>query len=159
MCSEFGFVSGWWSVSGLIADFFGVALLGGDLIRVQRTLRANATAELNHFNAVAEEYGGVVSWSKEIQRNTRWVREHEFSGHHAEDEISYNARQVIDRVSELSGNVSALGEHLTEIIMLTQKKVEGDNVLAQTSLRWSYVGLLFILAGFCGQLIGSWPCA
>lgn len=47
-----GIASGWWSVSGLIADFVGVSLLGFDLIRVQRMLRANAAGELSRFNAM-----------------------------------------------------------------------------------------------------------
>jgi hypothetical protein len=158
MCSVIGIASGWWSVSGLITDFVGVTLLGFDLIRVQRMLRANAAAELSRFNAMAEQYGGVESWTKEIQKNTRWVSEHEYIRYHAQDEISYNAKQAIERLSELSECVSALADHLTEIVTLSQQKVEGDSVTAQSSLRLSVIGLVFILIGFCGQLIGSLPC-
>jgi hypothetical protein len=46
MCSVIGIASGWWSVSGLVADFVGVSLLGFDLIRVQRMLRTNAAPNL-----------------------------------------------------------------------------------------------------------------
>jgi hypothetical protein len=40
----------------------------------------------------------------------------------------------------------------------SQQKAEEDRVTAQTSLLWSFIGLGFILIGFVGQLIGSWPC-
>jgi hypothetical protein len=158
MCSVIGIASGWWSVTGLVADFVGVSLLGFDLIRVQRMLRANAAAELSRFNAMAEDYGGVESWIKEIQKSARWVNEHQYSDHHAEDEISYNARQGIERLSEMSECVSALASHLSEVVTLSQQKVEGDRVTAQASLRLSFIGLAFILIGFFGQLIGSLPC-
>jgi hypothetical protein len=158
MCAVFGIASGWWPVSGLIADFVGVSLLGFDLIRVQRMLRANAAAELSRFNAMAEDYGGVESWIKEIRKSTRWVNAHEYSDYQADDEISYNVRRAIEGLSETSECVSALACHLTEIVTLSQQKVEGDSVTAQSSLRLSVIGLALILIGFCGQLIGSLPC-
>ena len=159
MCSVFGIASGWWSVSGLIADFVGVAFLGFDLIRVQSMLRASTAAELNHFNAMAENYGGVESWVEEIKKSTRWIREHEYSNHTAQDEISYNAQNAIERLKELSECVGAVESHLADIVSLTKAKVEGDGIAANASLRWSYLGLVFILIGFFGQLVGSWPCA
>jgi hypothetical protein len=82
-------------------------------------------------------------------------KEPKYSAHHAEDETSYNARRSIEGLSELSECVNALAEHLPKIVTLTQEKVEAT---AQTSLRWSVIGLVFILIEFCGQLIGSFPC-
>jgi hypothetical protein len=158
MCIVLGIPSGWWSVSGLSADFVGVILLGIDLIRVQRMLRANAAAELDHFNAMAENYGGVEAWSKEIKRSARWVKQQEYEDYLIQDETSYNAEQAKEGLSELSECVNALANHLTEIVTLSQRKLEGDSVAAQTSLRMSVIGLFFILFGFTGQLIGSWPC-
>jgi hypothetical protein len=58
----------------------------------------------------------------------------------------------IERLSELSECVSALANRLTEIVTLSQQKVEGDSVTAQASLRLSVLGLAFILLGFFKQL-------
>ena len=59
-------------------------------------LRANAAADLSRFKAMAEEYGGVESWIKEIQKSTRWVDADQYSDYHAEDKISCNAKRAIE---------------------------------------------------------------
>jgi len=159
MCSLFGVESNWWSVAGLAADFVGVLLLGYDLVRVQGLLRSNAIAERDHFNAMADNYGGVESWTQEIKKNARWVRSAEYERYHAEDEVSFNVQQTVETLSELAESVNALAKHLSEIVSLNEKKLEGDSATAKTSLFLSYLGLCFILLGFLGQLIGSWPCA
>jgi hypothetical protein len=121
-------------------------------------LRAGAGAELKRFNAMAENYGGMEAWIKEIKKSARWVRSHEYEDYLLQDEASYNTENAIERLKELSECVGAVEDHLSEIVKLTKDRVESDGVAANSSLRWSYGGLVFILIGFIGQLVGSWPC-
>ncbi|WP_428990834.1 hypothetical protein [Methylocapsa aurea] len=158
MCSIFGIESNWWSVTGLAADFIGVMLLGYDLVRVQRLLRENAIAERDYFNDMVEKYGGVESWTEQIKKDARWIRSAEYEDYHAEDEISYNAKQGIETLSDLAESIHALAKHVSEIVSLSEKKLNSDSTTASASLLLSYMGLCFILLGFFGQLIGSWPC-
>ncbi|MEZ2145793.1 hypothetical protein AAE026_26395 [Bradyrhizobium sp. DN5] len=148
-------LSTWWSPIGLILDLFGVLLLGADLIRVQRMLRAQAANDLADFDQMAEEYGGTESWIQEIKKSARWVKESSYSDFLAQDEVSYNAERAIEAVKEAVGCMEGLAGHLASVVALQKKQAEGNRMTARASLRYSVIGLIFIFVGFVLQMIGS----
>jgi hypothetical protein len=159
MCQIVSLLSGWWlSPFGLVLDLIGVGLLGYDLIRVQRMLRAQAKDDLSHFEAMAEEYDGVDSWIDEINKSARWIPESAYSDHHAEDGVSYNAHRAIEQLDEVTQCMSLLASHLAKVVSLQRQQAQGNNRAANASLRYSILGLIFIFFGFVLQMLGSLHC-
>ena len=157
-CEILGFSQNLWILVGLAADFIGVTLLGIDLVRLQRILRSQANDNLNDFKYMGSEYGGIEGWAEEIQKQAKWVPEHLYSDHHAEDEVSFNARKATDAIRELGGCLNALAEHVSKLMMLQYHQAEHDVVTARTSLRFSIIGLTIIAIGFAMQIVGIAPC-
>ncbi len=98
-----------------------------NLVRVQRLLRENAIAERDYFNDMVEKYGGVELWTEQIKKDARWIRSAEYEDYHAEDEISYNAKQGIETLSDLAESIHALAKHVSEIVSLSEKKLNSDS--------------------------------
>ena len=107
-CEILGLDQSVWSVTGLAADFSGVALPGFDLVRLQRFLRAQARSSLANFEAMASDYGGIESWADEIRKQAGWMPEHAYARYHMEDEVSYNARRAADNLAEVAQCLNAL---------------------------------------------------
>jgi hypothetical protein len=143
------------STIGLCVDALGAGLLGFDLIRFQHRVRKEAGDQRDLLASISEEYGGVVAWAKEIKRNTRWMPGHTFQEYHAEDEVSYNARNIAERASELGDCVDALGEHLAKVTLYLGEAAEGEAATSAVSLHYSVIGVVLIGFGFLLQAAGT----
>lgn len=139
-------------------DVAGVLLLGYDLIRVQKLLRLQARDDLSRFEAMASDYGGVGSWISEIKESAKWVSQNQFGRYCSDDEVHFNANHALERVYEVSQCVSALAEHLSELLSLQKEQAEGNAKVANKSLRYSFLGLVLIFIGFSLQLFSSVHC-
>jgi hypothetical protein len=155
MCHLLGLFSNLWAPVGLILDVIGVLLLGFDLVRVQKSLRTQARNDLARFEAMVKDYGGAESWLEEISKNSRWIDESAYSEHHAEDEVSYNARHAIDQLAEMAQSVSGLAEAITKIILFQKDQAEANSRIANASILYSIVGLALIFVGFLMQLVSA----
>lgn len=142
---------------GILADFFGVILLGIDLLRVQSSLQLRASNALSHLDDIASEYGGIEGWSADIEKSARWISSHEYSDRHAEDEASFNARHLVERSKELANCVGGLAGHLSKLMKIYGVQANEDRVAARMSRILSVVGLSLVAVGFVLQLWGSWP--
>jgi hypothetical protein len=145
----------WWSAIGLVLDLAGVLLLGFDLIRVQRMLRAQAAKDLARFDEMADSYGGTESWIAEIKKSARWIPESSYSDHHAQDEVSFNAERAVEKLKEAVECMEGLAQHLAEVASLQRHQAEGNREAARASLRYSIIGLVFIFFGFLFQMFGT----
>ena len=148
-------ISALWGPIGLVLDLIGVLMLGYDLIRVQRMLREQAAQDLSRFDEMAESYGGTEGWLQEIGKSARWIPQSAYWDHHAEDEISYNARHAIETVREFTECSAGLSEHLSKVVSLQKAQAEGNRRTARASLRYSLIGLAFVFFGFVFQMFGS----
>lgn len=97
-----------WSLIGLLLDLVGVFALGYDVIRIQRALLASSRTNVRAYEKLEDDYGGTADWLNETKKSLRWVRGHEYQGHHAEDEISYNARQTMDLAKDVADAAAGL---------------------------------------------------
>jgi hypothetical protein len=157
-CEIIGVDQSLWSVAGLAADFAGVAMLGFDLVRLQRFLRRQARESLRNFEDMASEYGGVQGWADHLMKQASWVPEHAYSRYHMEDEVSYNARRASDNIAEVAQCLNSLAENVSELMILQHRQAQHDLATAQTSIWVSILGLLTIAIGFALQIFGAWPC-
>lgn len=123
MADIFGVSGEYYSVAGLALDAFGVFLLGYDLIHLQSSSKKRAADNINNIEEMSEEYGGIQSWAEDIKKSTRWIDSNEYSRHHAEDEISFNARHTTNQMKELGSCVEGLAEHLSNISLPYLKKM------------------------------------
>lgn len=151
-------IPAWAGSVGLLLDVIGVLLLGFDLIRVQRGLRAQARRDLEHFDGLANDYGGTESWIEEIERSAKWISSHQYEDRHAEDEVSFNARRSVEQLNELSQCIAGVAEHLGKVVELQRGFAEGNRVTANASLYYSFVGLILIFVGFSLQLVAAVKC-
>ena len=149
--------TGWWSSSGLALDLIGVSLLGYDLIRVQRKMRNEAKQSLSEYERLIQENGGFDEYIAEIKRNSRWVSSHEYSDYHAEDEVSFNARQSQQQMQELADCSDSLADHVSEIVKIYRDQTERDKKLSDVSIKYSVLGIVFIVIGFAFQLVANIP--
>jgi hypothetical protein len=157
-CHLLGLFSNLWTPVGLISDVIGVLLLGFDLVRVQKSLRTQARNDLARFEKMVEDYGGTESWVEDISKNTRWVNERQYMAHHAEDEVSFNARHTTERLAELAQSVTALAQPVTKIILFQKDQADANNRIANASIRYSIFGLVLIFIGFSMQLKSRQDC-
>lgn len=147
-----------WSVTGLFLDFFGVALLGFDLIRIQKLLKNAAQGNINSLEDMSSQYGGIESWAENIKKGARWIDSSEYSDYHAEDPVSYNANRSIERVKGLADCVEGLSQHLSSLMLLVSDQAKSNLKTANNSVIVSIIGLFLIALGFSMQIIGAWPC-
>jgi hypothetical protein len=160
MCEVFGVASGWWSISGLVTDFVGVCALGVDLIRLQRTVRQTATENLSKYKELEEQLGGIPSWIEDLEKSVKkWIPESAYSDHHAEDEVSYNARHLQSTMADLANASAGLGTYVAALAETASARAADDAKVSKLSLLVSFVGLGLILLGFIMQTVGSLPCA
>lgn len=156
-CFLFGINIDWWSSAGLGLDLIGVSLLGFDLIRVQQKLRVEAKESLTEYERLIEENGGFDEYIAGIKKNARWVNSHEYSRYHAEDEVSFNARHSLDQMQELADCSNALADHVSEIISIYRDQTERAKKLSDVSIKYSVLGIVFIVIGFGLQLVATIP--
>ena len=146
----------WYSVVGLVLDLVGVLLLGIDLIRLQRTVRNNATRVRVMFDEIESEYGGIESWAKEIEEQSAWIPEDSYSRHHSDEEVLFNARHTLDRLRDIASAVNGLAVHLAKITEILDEDATQNERISGSSLWISIVGVIFLISGFGLQLIGAW---
>ncbi|MDR6624633.1 hypothetical protein [Caulobacter segnis] len=147
----------WFSVAGLAFDFAGVALLGFDLVRLQIRLRSQARKSREFLDEISSDYGGTYSWAQEIKKSATWYPESSYSDYHAEDETSFNARNTVEQVREISECTSGLAEHISKITTYLDQGASENNQTAFMSFWLSIAGLFMILIGFVLQVIGTYP--
>jgi hypothetical protein len=147
----------WWSAAGLAIDFVGVALLGIDLIRLQAALRRQAGNNRATLDGLASDYGGTESWAAEIEKSAKWYPSSSYSDYHAEDEISFNARRVVEQLGEMASVANGLAGHLARVTTYLDEAARESEQSAGASFWFSIVGMTFIALGFAVQLKGSWP--
>ena len=78
--------------------------------------------------------------------------------HHAEDEVSFNARHTTERLAELAQSVTALAQPVTKIILFQKDQADANNRIANASIRYSIFGLVLIFIGFSMQLKSRQDC-
>lgn len=157
-CEIIGFPQQTWTTVGLIADFVGVALLGFDLVRLQRHLRSEAQENLDKLDELAEEYGGIEAMSEEVRKGARWISSSSYERYLVQDEVSYNAERAIDKIRELADSLQGLAKHVAELMTMQLQQANHDKNTANSSVLYSLIGMTFIAAGFALQVVGSWPC-
>jgi len=159
MCSLAGLTSSAWSTAGLAVDFFGVALLGFDLVRLQRAIRVQAESHVATLDEIASDHGGLEEWARELRSETRWISGNEYWDYHAEEEASYNTRAAIGQLRELTAGVGEVARHVALLTEFVAATVRSDLEAAKSSLRYSVVGLALVGVGFALQMVGTWPCS
>ena len=58
------------SIAGLAIDLAGVMMLGVDLVRVQRRLRADAENRVTRLDAILESIGGIDGWAETVDSDS-----------------------------------------------------------------------------------------
>lgn len=147
----------WVASIGLMLDFIGVILLGIDLVRLQHTVRTKAAADRSTIEDLADQYGGTESWAAAIAKQSSWIPESAYWDYHAEDEISFNARNLAERLEETNNCVAGLAKHVSEFAIFLDRSAAENEKAASTSYVVSIVGLLFVVIGFGLQIVGQWP--
>ena len=143
----------YWVVIGLALDLAGVLCLGFDLIRLQRGLRASATASRESYDSLEAEYGGVESWLDDLADQSEWVQD--LPSSIGETPESFNAHSIFDIVREVSGASGAVAERLAGVGKILLDGAKRDEELSSLSLRFSYVGLSLLVVGFAMQIVGA----
>lgn len=155
MCNLTGIPQYLWIVSGLVFDAIGFVLLGWDLIHLQRDMKKRVDENISTIEEFSEKYDEIQGWSNDIRKSGRWINESEYSSRHAEDEVSFNAHIMQDRLNDLANCVEDLAKHLFDFVDLFRKNAKRDRQAANRSLRWSIIGLLLIISGFGLQIVGA----
>ncbi|MDE0694439.1 MAG: hypothetical protein OXH76_01230 [Boseongicola sp.] len=145
-----------YSVFGLFLDLVGVILLGVDLVRFQLAVRERAKKSRAFFAEMEAEYGGIESWANDIMERSEWIPSSAYSRHHSEDEASYNARHAMDGLKDISSAVNGLAQQVVKVTKKLNNYAEQDGGLASSSVRFSMLGLFFLVFGFFLQIFGAW---
>ncbi|WP_092023913.1 hypothetical protein [Bradyrhizobium sp. OK095] len=155
VCQFIGTVPSWLNPIGLCLDFVGVVLLGIDLVRVQRSMKRQAREDLRRFDAMVEDHGGTEEWITSINKGIRWIDQHEYWDHHAEDEVSYNVTNLIEQLKELVQAISGIAEASTKLIKFQHEQSRENARIADASIRYSFIGLMLICLGFALQFVSA----
>jgi hypothetical protein len=138
------------SVSGLVLDLSGVLLLGYDLVRVQRSLRAGAENRVAHLDEILDEIGGIDAWAKTVPSDFReWDWE---EGRAVMRSGTFDADQAGKSFEEALETISQIGVHVLILARMQLAAVEEDRSTAGLSVKYTYIGLALVVAGFCLQL-------
>jgi hypothetical protein len=129
--------------------------LGWDVVRIQRGLLASARANATALQKLDADYGGAASWLEDTKRSLKWVPGSAFQEHHAEDEVSYNARRTADLAKDTADAASAVGEYVAALATILRARADEDAKVAGTSLKLSGLGLGLICFGFLFQAHSS----
>jgi hypothetical protein len=144
-----------WSLIGLLLDLIGVFALGYDLVRIQRAMLVSARANLDAYMQFDADFGGTADWLNDLKKSLRWVKGSEFQEHHAQEEVSYNAERVVELAKDVADAAAGLGEYLIGLAAILRTRAGEDVNASGTSLKFSYLGLGLIFAGFLLQFHGS----
>ncbi len=138
------------SISGLALDLSGVLLLGVDLVRVQQRLRGDAEDRITKLDEILEEIGGIDGWAETVPSDFReWQFE---EGRTVMLPGTFDPRQARESFDEALSTISAVGMHVLTLAKMQSATIDTDRSTARLSLRFSYIGLLFITLGFGLQL-------
>ena len=141
---------------GLALDLVGVLLLGIDLVRVQIHSIEGVNELKVRILDNQESLGFAVDDLKDTSSKLgRWISEHEYSDYHAEDEVSYNVREMRDQSKELSEHIEFITGTISDLSKALEGSAAASEQIANTSLFMAKTGLALIVAGFILQLCGS----
>lgn len=139
---------------GLAIDLLGVVLLGVDLIRIQFGLRAEARDRLASFRALVEGNATFQEHVKWVAAQGDW-REHQHEegrmvpyGGFDYSAASSSFKDATDLAASVRDDLTELTQHLADV-------TQGDQRRAETSLVFSYSGILLIMIGFGIQIWGQ----
>ncbi|MGC6329123.1 hypothetical protein [Rhizorhabdus sp. FW153] len=139
-------------LTGLALDLAGVMLLGFDLVRIQRDLRRHAEARLSSLRDVAEAAGGMDSFLTSVSSDFREYYRDE--GAYLPSDGTFDYQSAKRSFDEVKGSIANLAEHLGTMAAMLGATIESDKETAGMSLRFTYMGLLLIVAGFILQMAG-----
>lgn len=139
------------SITGLVLDVIGVLMLGVDLARVQRKLRADAGERLAALNEVAESAGGIDKFLKSISGDWREYERDE--GQYVPRYGTFDHQAAESSLDELKDGINGLADNLGTVATMMVATVESDRETASMSLWVTYGGLTLIVAGFALQTI------
>jgi hypothetical protein len=138
------------SVAGLSLDLCGVLLLGFDLVRVQRRLRGDAKDRISRLDAILDEIGGIDGWAETVPSDFRdWQWD---EGRTVMVDGTFDTDRARDSFREALSTISAVGTHVLTLANMQLAVINADRDTAHLSLRYSYLGLALIVAGFFLQL-------
>lgn len=144
----------YWIVAGLASDLVGVALLGVDLVRVQRALRGQAAEAEAKLQALEDEWGNT---SEELDRLSKeadkWYTPPSSYG---DGEERYNAQALRSAVTEIAGVAGVTAGHFESVAKALRVTATRERLLSTGSLRFSYAGVVLLVAGFILQIVGAW---
>ena len=136
---------------GLVFDVTGVLMLGFDLVRVQRKLRADAEERLATLNEVTDAAGGLDGFLKSISGD--W-REYEYDEGAMIPRGGFDHKSAERSFGEVKDGINSLANNLYTVASMMVATVESDRKAAGMSLWVTYMGLLSIVAGFALQFAG-----
>lgn len=142
-----------WSTSGLVLDLAGVMLLGADLVRIQRRLRAGAADRLERLEEVVASAGGLEGFLKSISGDWREYEREEGRYRPVYGTFDHDAARA--SVNELKDGMNGLADSLGTLARMMIVSVRADRETATLSLRLTYIGLALIVTGFVLQIIGA----
>jgi hypothetical protein len=138
------------SVTGLTFDLSGVLLLGFDLVRIQHRLRGDAENRISTLDEILEAIGGIEGWAETVPSDFQdWHME---EGRAVSIDGTFDPRQARESFEETLNTISAIGTHVLTLAKMQTAAIEADRSTANLSLRYSYLGLTFIILGFGLQL-------
>jgi len=140
------------SLTGLTLDLAGVMLLGFDLVRIQRDLRRHAEERLSSLHDVAEAAGGMDTFLKSVSGDFREYYRDE--GRYLPSDGTFDHLSAERSFDEVKGSIADLADHLGTMAAMLVATVNSDRETAGMSLRYTYIGLFLIVAGFILQMAG-----
>lgn len=138
------------SICGLISDLSGVLMLGFDLVRVQRKLRADAEERLCSLNEVADAAGGLDNFLASISGD--WREYERDDGGYFPVAGTFDYSSAKQSLQELKDGINGLADNLGTVATVMVAGVERDRETAGMSLKVTYCGLALIVVGFLLQV-------
>jgi hypothetical protein len=97
-----------------------------------------------------EEIGGIDAWAESVPSDFHdWEME---EGRAVMRPGTFDADQAGKSFEEVLGSISQIGIYVLTLARMQVAAVEEDRSTARLSLKYTYVGLALIVAGFCLQL-------
>lgn len=143
-----------YSIVGLILDVVGVCLLGFDLIRLQRSIRLRGKEGRARFDDLESKYGGIEFWADDLKDQSRFTLDYGRSSVSIGGKALHHTDEILEIVSNLALTVNGLAAQLTSVAGILRSNAVEDDRLASISLKFSVLGIAFLVAGFSLQIVG-----
>lgn len=145
----------WLIATGLLLDALGVFLLGADLIRIQGRVRSTAAESEVRLQELIDRHNDLESKLEETTLDMGWQMFNLEEGRPTPDYDSYDPELLVRLSGSVRTAVARIREYVGGISILLIEAQEAERRTAETSLRYSYVGLPIIFIGFVLQIIGT----